>query len=158
MTPKELTDKYPTILQKRSKWGASDQFPFECSEGWFSILDLLCGHINSHINSVQKNIDWAVDYNRRLSEAKDTNYETWPAYWNKGYREIPVPVEPVVATQIKEKFGGLRFYYTGGDSYIRGLVDFAESISYTTCETCGNPGTLKTEGWWYVSCEKHKRS
>jgi len=57
-------------------------------------------------------------------------------------------------TQIKEKFGGLCFYYNGGDGYIDGMVRFAEKISYGICEFCGtteNVGT--TEGWIYTCCE-----
>lgn len=32
--------------------------------------------------------------------------------------------------QIKEKFGGLRFYYSGGDDMIEGMVRVAEIFSY----------------------------
>ena len=34
---------------------------------------------------------------------------------------------PVRVNQVKEKFGGLRFYYTGGNDIIAGLVAFAEA-------------------------------
>tara|TARA_B100000900_G_scaffold407158_1_gene419377 strand:- start:186 stop:476 length:291 start_codon:yes stop_codon:yes gene_type:complete len=37
---------------------------------------------------------------------------------------------PFYVVQIKEKFGGLRFYYEGGDKYVEGLVTMAESYSY----------------------------
>ena len=48
----------------------------------------------------------------------------------------------IIVEQIKEKFGGLRFYYTfNGDSDISkkiyDLVTIAESVSYKTCENCG---------------------
>jgi len=33
------------------------------------------------------------------------------------------------ANQIKSKFGGLRFYVTYSDSYIKGLINLAESLS-----------------------------
>lgn len=49
---------------------------------------------------------------------------------------------PVVVRQIKEKLGGLRFYYAGGDDWIGGLVRMAEAISLHTCEMCGNAGLL----------------
>lgn len=35
----------------------------------------------------------------------------------------------VVATPVKEKFGALRFYYDGGDSHIRSLVEMAVAKS-----------------------------
>lgn len=38
-------------------------------------------------------------------------------------------LEPIVIKQVKEKFGSLRFYYSGGDDYIRGSVTLAEIIS-----------------------------
>ena len=50
----------------------------------------------------------------------------------------------VEATQVKEKFGGLRFYYNGGDEFIEGLVWMAEAISGRACEECGSPGTQTT--------------
>jgi len=44
---------------------------------------------------------------------------------------------PVVVTQVKEKFGRLRFRFRGGDDGIRHLVRLAENLSETTCEICG---------------------
>lgn len=61
----------------------------------------------------------------------------------------------VVVSQVKEKFGGLRFYYAGGDDYIYGLVAMAEGIASCTCETCGAPGKLLRTGWIRVLCETH---
>lgn len=56
--------------------------------------------------------------------------------------------------QIKEKFGGLRFYYKGGDKYIAGLVDMAEELAAKTCEVTGKPGRLcrKPSGWLVTLC------
>jgi Mor family transcriptional regulator len=50
--------------------------------------------------------------------------------------------------QIKEKFGGLRFYIYGGDDYIRGLIDFAECMSFSICEACSKPASRSKEGGW----------
>jgi hypothetical protein len=60
----------------------------------------------------------------------------------------------VVVEQIKEKFGGLRFYFRGGDDFIDGLVSFAESMSYKTCEFCGTNQyvTKNTSGWIQSLC------
>jgi hypothetical protein len=58
--------------------------------------------------------------------------------------------------QIKEKFGGLRVYYDGGDNYIAGAVDMAEKMSYYTCEVCGNQGEPNTTGWISTLCEWHR--
>jgi hypothetical protein len=56
--------------------------------------------------------------------------------------------------QIKEKFGGLRVYSSGGDGYCDGVVDMAESISYRTCEKCGDQGSKYHRGLKTL-CERH---
>jgi len=63
--------------------------------------------------------------------------------------------EQVEATQVKEKYGGLRFYYCGGDDLIDGMIWLAESMSYTICEDCGSTdGATQTEGWISTLCKK----
>ena len=65
-------------------------------------------------------------------------------------------LEQVVVLQIKEKFGALRFYYTGGNEYISGLVAMAEAVSSTTCEVCGSYGRIRSNGGWLrATCDKH---
>jgi len=48
--------------------------------------------------------------------------------------------------QIKEKFGGLRFYYAPSDpknsSIITAIISKYESLSYKTCEVTGEEGFL----------------
>jgi hypothetical protein len=69
-------------------------------------------------------------------------------------------VTQVTVDQVKEKFGTLRFYYTGGDDYIRGLVSMAESMSGVTCESCGNPSEVQMNNGWMRSictpCEEKR--
>ncbi|NJO18551.1 MAG: hypothetical protein HC877_23320 [Thioploca sp.] len=51
--------------------------------------------------------------------------------------------------QIKEKFGGLRFYYTGGNDNIHNFVKEAELKSFKICELTGLPGKLvKINSFW----------
>jgi hypothetical protein len=64
-------------------------------------------------------------------------------------------VEQVVADQVKEKFGTLRFYYSGGDEHIAGMVAMAESMSGVTCEDCGKPGRSRGFGWITTVCDEH---
>ncbi len=66
-------------------------------------------------------------------------------------------IPQVVAEQVKEKFGTLRFYYRGGDDYIDGLVSMAESMTGVTCEECGAPGTTGGQGWIKTLCETHRK-
>ena len=60
--------------------------------------------------------------------------------------------------QIKEKFGTLRFYYSGGDDYIEGLVRLAEAMTETTCEVCGNKGKYTDTGWIRTLCDEHAKN
>jgi hypothetical protein len=97
----------------------------ECDDGWYTIIDQLCSNIQRHT-------DW----------------------WNTNRKERPV-VPQVVVTQIKQKMGGLRFYYDGGDEYISGLVTMAESWADNTCEVCGNFGSGRWGGWLKILCDTH---
>lgn len=59
----------------------------------------------------------------------------------------------IVAEQVKEKFGGLRFYFSGGDEIHNGMIDFAEYLSYQICEECGSTKDVgRTNGWVSVLC------
>jgi len=59
-------------------------------------------------------------------------------------------------TQVKEKFGGLRFYICNGSDEIFKRITIAEEESYKICETCGQIGTLRTNiGWYLTLCNKH---
>ena len=82
----------------------------------------------------------------------------------------------VVADQVKEKFGTLRFYYHSepkpgvrmedvDDGYaketaaaIRGIVSMAEYMSGVTCELCGSPGEINDGGWLSVRCGLCRRA
>ena len=58
-------------------------------------------------------------------------------------------------SQIKEKFGGLRFYIGSGNEKIFNTIDQAGAKSYTICEECGEPGQLRSGGWMRTLCDKH---
>lgn len=62
--------------------------------------------------------------------------------------------EKVVAAQVKEKFGGLRFYYDGGDENIAEIVNRAEKLSRSVCESCAAPGKPTKSGWIRTLCGK----
>jgi hypothetical protein len=62
----------------------------------------------------------------------------------------------VFVAQVKEKFGGLRFYIFGGDDEFHEAVRLAEKESYHVCEICGDPGKLREDlGWILTLCDKH---
>jgi len=60
--------------------------------------------------------------------------------------------EKIIFDQIKEKFGGLRVYYTGGSPEFRGMVEMAEIMSKYICERCGDIADAeRTKGYWCQS-------
>ena len=133
-----LCKKYPKIfkfngdLQSRQPiaWG------FECGDGWYDILDVLC-------NGIQNEVDHVVRQQRFQLED------------GKLKPEDAVPEEDLqfVAVQVKEKFGGLRFYGVGGNDRVWGMISMAEGMSYKTCEDCGVPGKTRKGGWIRVLCD-----
>ena len=106
----KLLDKWPKILNQKTLI-----YGIECGNGWFNLINCLCGNLQA-----------------------DTN--------NNGKPQV-------VAVQVKEKFGGLRFYTDGGCDRAEGMIWMAEDLSYTICETCGNPGKLYTDAWRITICK-----
>lgn len=53
--------------------------------------------------------------------------------------------------QVKEKFGGLRYYTdVPYDSEANKLIDQAEADSYRICENCGKPGEQTNSGGYWT--------
>ena len=137
---KILCEKYPKIFANRHAdmrttamcWG------FDCGDGWFDILNQLCANIQGHI-------DWKNSSRERLLKNNPHNMK------------IPDEVPQLVASQVKEKFGTLRFYTDGGDDVTRGMVHMAESMSAVTCEQCGNKGKMREGGWIRTLCDEHAK-
>ena len=157
---KQLCEKYPLIFRDRHEdpsktcmyWGIA------VGDGWYDILDAACANIQGHIDNVAERIEWTKKWNRQVEEAEANNFEDWEDWKARDKRDVPEPVEQVIAVQVKEKFGGLRFYYRGGDDFIDGVVRMAESMSYRTCEVCGKPGKPTSGGWIRTVCEEHNNA
>ena len=58
--------------------------------------------------------------------------------------------------QIKEKFGGLRFYTNFVTQELTDMIDEAESKSYHTCEACGRyiKAPIIENHWIYSECQE----
>jgi hypothetical protein len=125
---KSMEEKYPKMLA--GKYGG-----FAIGKGWWIIIDKLMGQIQWHIDNSIKNNKWDLENDK-------TNVR-------------PI-IQQVTVEQIKEKFGGLRFYYQGGDDYIHGLVSMAESWAGIACEECGGIGERRSGGWIRTLCDKHE--
>jgi len=134
--PKIFVDRHGDMMKTAMCWG------FDCGDGWYQILDSLCGQIQHHIDWSHKQMAWSIKWNEEHPDNQ---------------REIEQPVAQVVAVQVKEKFGGLRFYYNGGDDTVDGMVRMAESWAAYTCEKCGAAGKLRGSGWLYTACDQHTR-
>ena len=119
---RQLVERYPKIFNV----GAVDSrlpfpmFGIECGDGWYDLLNTVCG-----------SIQWHLDHN------------------------ADADTEQVTVEQIKEKFGTLRFYESGGDSVTAAYVRIVEDISAKLCEVCGNRGRLRTGGWIKTLCDTH---
>lgn len=56
--------------------------------------------------------------------------------------------------QVKEKYGGLRFYIGGGSDEIFDRIYKAEEESLKTCESCGAPGSQHGLHWTITLCQQ----
>jgi hypothetical protein len=62
----------------------------------------------------------------------------------------------VSVLQVKEKYGGLRFYVDAATESVFEVLDKCEEMSYTICEFCGKEGSLRTDLSWYLTlCDEH---
>ena len=125
---KSMEEKYPKMLD--GKYGG-----FAIGKGWWIIVDKLMSQIQWHIDNSIKNNKWDLENDKT---------------------DVRPIIPQVTVAQIKEKFGGLRFYYNGGDSYIHGLVSMAESWAGIACEECGGIGERRSGGWIRTLCDKHE--
>ena len=152
-----LCAKYPLIFKDRHEnmqhtamcWG------LECGDGWYNIIDVLCGLLTSDYRQAQSRYESIKDKldKPRWEGSKNivTQTEIDEAKAKLDEETLKVPV----ATQVKEKFGGLRFYVQAATDKHYQYISFAESMSYRTCEECGAPGKTYTDGWHTTLCDIH---
>jgi hypothetical protein len=170
---KQLCNKYPEIFRDRDKsptetcmcWG------LEVGDGWYELIDILCEALTyTFITSVE------------VDEEDGKRLGIEPSIWkdeDKGRYFFKVEPPQVVADQVKEKFGTLRFYYhleyskdnkfLAGtkkypeletinkrySDYIDGIVHFAEIASGRTCEVTGAEGNMYVRGGWYKTLNEN---
>jgi hypothetical protein len=78
----------------------------------------------------------------------------WAKIINRLYDTLP---KSTYVSQVKEKYGSLRFYIGSGSNRTFDLITAAEEESETTCEACGEPGKIYTEGWFKCRCPACKK-
>jgi hypothetical protein len=167
----KLCSKYPKIFRDRRGnmrttamcWG------FEHGDGWFNIINKMCANIQHHINNTRKQRAEALIYNRALTRAAKGDLTTYNLLrkWKQEQidsalkdpepqlKKVPEACPQVIATQVKEKYGTLRFYYVGGDNIVDAFVNMGESMSSVMCEVCGAPGHSRGGGWIQTLCDVH---
>ena len=153
-----LCAKYPLIFADRNKpmtqtamcWG------FSCGDGWYNILDVLCGMLTSEYRQAKSRYEYYLEtgVGNPLWGTKTVTQEDI----DKAKAKMDEEAEKVpVASQVKEKFGGLRFYVDRATEEHYNYINFAENMSYRTCEVCGSPGKRYTDGWHQVLCDTHAK-
>lgn len=160
----KMAEKYPRYFGEDERYGG-----FAIGEGWYPIIESLVGNID-HYTKWKRNMRV---YDLRLDRARDKGRDAVvkfickdkePTVWDEQRvddimalpQRITERVNWIQVQQIKEKFGGLRFYYDGGDEHISGMVTMAESWAARTCETCGNKGERRSGGWMRTLCDTHE--
>ena len=131
----DLYEKYPNLFANKDNSQSPMCYGIECNLGWYDLLSCLCWRINQHKQQM-------IDRFRYLIKNDPEKLKTEPDYVD------------VKFDQIKQKFGVLRVYYSGGDEYIRGAVSAVEDCSSTICEQCGNSGSIRKGGWSVVLCDQ----
>ena len=107
----------------------------QCNDGWYDLLDTLCHTM------------------QRWCDGENTRYITETDKYEFVVEGDPEYVQ-VVASQVKEKLGELRFYVDGGDATTQGIIQMAENMSSRICELCGNPAkTSRGSGWMHTTCD-----
>lgn len=171
-----LIKKYPSLFYQNETKEPLCPCGICVPQGWEKIIDNLCGSIVDYafLTSRQgqeilskKYYFWHYLY-LSLGKAhiwfiklfpKLNSYELNKPFYNflhtlsrkahKHSRWTKIHTPEVKIDQVKEKFGDLRFYITGGDKQVEGMIHFAEYLCRKTCEVSGEDGVLCVRGNWY---------
>ena len=153
-----LCAKYPLIFKDRNAdmrttamcWG------LDCGDGWYNIIDVLCGNLCSEWLGAKSRYNFIKDRvgEKMYGNASGDIITQGEIDLRKQIMEEEASKVPV-AVQVKEKFGGLRFYVQAATDKHYNFISFAESMSYRTCEDCGSAGKRYTSGWHRTLCDIH---
>lgn len=138
-----LAKRWPDLMEK------AEIEDLGVGSGWLHIIDSLCSLLSYRIERDKAMLKYALETPNAIVPYSIDELEKMVA---TEYEKLPI------ITQIKEKFGTLRFYYEGdvGEEVIY-YVDFAEAMSACTCEVCGAVGEKRNNGWVKVLCNIHNK-
>lgn len=158
--PALYRDRNASMTQTAMCWG------FSCGDGWYNLIYTLSDFIETQLRMERSEV--SAKWYMPRSLYRPSKKLSLPYEWVFNTKKKNVGVFMVV-DQVKEKFGGLRFYFhfeQNPDAVdvdkeytdeickeIRGAVDFAESLSFKICEECGAPGKIRGGGWVRTLCE-----
>jgi hypothetical protein len=141
----KLCSKYPELFQDRngSPQNTAMCWGFECADGWFSLIESICEYLMGDVNRLKDRIQ-SVYY-------KDEERDAMRLELAEAEKNIPVVM------QVKEKFGGLRFYVHGATEKQFDYIYFAEHLSYKVCEDCGTMKDVMSYdiSWIRTLCPEH---
>jgi hypothetical protein len=152
-----LCAKYPLIFKDRNAdmrttamcWG------LDCGDGWYNIIDVLCGKLCSEYYAAKSRYEFIKDkVGEKMYGGSGDTITQGEIDLRKQIMDEEASKVPV-ASQVKEKFGGLRFYVQAATDKHYQYISFAESMSHRTCEQCGAPGKTYTDGWHRTLCDIH---
>ena len=132
----KLAEAYPKIFKNigGDKMVTCMAWGIECNDGWYNLLDTLCYTMQQHCTATNTRYIIETDKYEFIEEGD-------PEYVQ------------VVAAQVKEKLGTLRFYVDGGDASTEAMIELAEAMSGRICELCGSPARRNTDsGWLHTTC------
>ena len=145
----KLIAKYPEMFKYREDEASLMKYGFAVEDGWRSIVEILTGLIYQTVTNHNKRVD---TYNSLVNENATTILNK---YWSNFNDKI---IDYPQVEQVKEKFGGLRYYIGPLDKCvydeIDGLITMAEFVSFTICEECGNKGFPRKRSWVRTLCKK----
>jgi hypothetical protein len=171
-----LTKKYPDLFTENEEGEKHCPCGAWVPTGWQGIVDELCGAIVQYTKNtyqserqiinkqyylwhfIGKLLDWShkrfIKLFPKLNkwEYNKPFYSFVEKFRQRSYKCVKynkVYPPAVKIGQIKEKFGGLRFYVFGGDKQVDGMIAFAEYLCSKTCEASGEKGELCSNGAWY---------
>lgn len=160
LCPLLFVDRYRDMRQTSMCWG------FECGDGWYNLLKKTSLELETTIQDYVKKNPYPNEFPTWIFSRHNMHVSwKWRCYsflaiWEwvlvgLGLR-MPEPWWPR-ASQIKEKYGTLRFYLTSGTALMYTVTNEAERKSAKICEECGKPGKFRGDGWFYTSCKDHVR-
>ena len=179
--PELFQEKDLPITETCMCWG------LECGDGWEPIIRQMCGQLKC-ARTYSMRLKSPLFYSYRMHIWLENNTEKLRRWVERKLAlqpyilRIPNPFKYVSFlgwgvrfTQIKEKFGTLRVYYTiypktteeemlmldqkqlyaayeRYSGYVEGVTSFAEYLSSKTCEHDGSPGRLTGRRWLATRC------